>query len=102
MEEVIQGEKVVYMKNLQENAVFGIKYMEFQNETTVSIVAKGHARVGIRLGEDSDSEFATISIQSEDWEKVTVPTHTKAGVYPLFVKVLEASGPLSIQSISFQ
>lgn len=76
-----------YIANLQDGALAGFKYFEFDGASAVSVTIRGTARGSIFVSADPEGQPPAAEIQvmpSESWRIYRAPLHMADGKQPLY------------------
>lgn len=79
-----------YIANLQEGAVAGFKYFDFDGtEAQISLELRGTGRLAVLLDDPDGSCVAELAFDAEVWSEHSTALTKTEGVHALYFKVLE-------------
>lgn len=103
-EELLEnGIKNQYVYNMQQNAVCGVKYLQFKGENGISLMLRGNGVLQILL-DDPDSTLAVGNVcvdNSSDWTEYTVSISEQHGVHAVYFKVSDSDSYVDFSEFRF-
>lgn len=102
LKEVTEDEPIQILHNLQSQAVFGVKYLQFEGEKYISITAKGRGGLEVRLDNEEGVVLANIQIHSERWISAGAELICSVqGQHAVYFKAVEVAEALDVKAFQF-
>lgn len=96
-------DRVLYLSNLQNGAVCGVKYLEFSEEKIVSIIMRGtKGTVEILLDSENGEKIAQIDVNStQEWNKYQTNITDVRGKHAVYFKFKPVSESMDFLEFKF-
>lgn len=100
-EEKEQGGKNEYIHNLQSDAVCGVKYIQFDGESKVSLRLRGSGIFQILLDNENQTPIGSVSINSHEWTNCSAALPQIDGVHAVYFKAVGSGTTIDFSEFQF-
>lgn len=100
-EEFPDSEKNQYIHNLLEGAVCGIKYLDFQGESALTMTLRGKGNIQIILDDEHNVPIGSLNCDSVGWSKCKTTFPQLYGVHAIYFKIATTESIIDFSEFLF-